>query len=649
VTPSRAHLAIVALAAFVRAAFAAVFLRHPLSAVVPEDTEAYRTLARAILAGDWRHPALDDLSPLYGLLLAPFLGLSAPAERLAIVVLQIGLDAAAVALVAWMATRLVGPAAGRLAAAFYALYGIAIYYAAIELPVTASVVLLLLVVALALHTPARPARAGLATGLALGLLCLTRPNALVLLPVLVWHAARPNDARRWARPAWTIAGLLLVLLPFAVRARAAGGGLSPFPVNGGINFYIGNGPEANGMYVSVEGVSDRPLEQITTSIAEAARRAGHPLDARGASRFWRGEALSAMARDPRRAVGLLATKAAMFLRAEEIPLNTNYGFARGQLPVLRLAPGFGLLAPWAVAGLAALWRAGRARDDRDVLLVLGTVIAYGASVVAFFVSDRYRLPVVPLLLVLAAHGVVETARALRRTPRWAGILIAAGLAAVLAVNAPFARFTYPEYAKDYFQLGAVYRARGEVERAVALYRKAVGLSPDMAEPLVELAGAYYFAGRTLEAETTLQQALTVDPQSAVARRNLAVLYEQQGLFEQALAAADDEAQRGRIAAARDALRAREPDAGRFARKQYQLGLAAYGAGRLAEARYAFLRAAAADPSSHETHFALALVEKDLRRRPEWCAAITRALALAPHDAEYRQEHDAACGHLTRRE
>jgi len=560
--------------------FAVVFLRHPLAAIVPEDTEAYRTLARAIVAADWQHAAFSYLSPLYAFLLAPFAGLSAGALRIAVVALQIAMDAATTGLLYWTGTRLFGRPAGLIASALYAAYGIAVYYSAVLLPVTAMVLLTLAPIAAALAVKRRPPAAWLLPGACIGLLALARPNAVVLLlPLLAWAIAcdRGSAVRRLAA---IVAGVVLVIAPFALRARAIGGGLSPFPVNGGINFYIGNHAEANGMYVSIEGLSDLPLRQVETSIVEASRRRGTTLDARAADRFWFGEGLAFLSGSPGAAARLLLTKAAMMFRAEEIPLNTNYGFAQKWLPLLRATAGFGLVLPLAVVGLVALLRARDRRRDPDVWLVVIAALAYSASVVAFFVSDRYRMPIVPLLMLLAGHGVWTLVDDLRERRRGTTLLLATLAASALAANVPMPAFAYPEYAKDYFQLGKVHRARGETDRALALYEQGTRLAPEEPEAYVELAGAYHVAGRTFEAEMALRTALRHRPQFPPARRNLSLLLKEQGLFEEAAALAVDDAQRASLAQAREERQRQAPNAAAFAEEQYALGVRWYGERKL---------------------------------------------------------------------
>src|SRR6185436_4451529 len=63
---------------------------------------------------------------------------------------------------------------------------------------------------------------------------------------------------------------------------------------------------------------------------------------------------------------------------------------------------FGILVPLALLGVIVTW------PMRSRLLVFyAMTLAYAASVVAFYVLARYRYPLVPLLILFAAAGVVN--------------------------------------------------------------------------------------------------------------------------------------------------------------------------------------------------------------------------------------------------
>ncbi|MEZ6065439.1 MAG: tetratricopeptide repeat protein [Planctomycetaceae bacterium] len=100
-------------------------------------------------------------------------------------------------------------------------------------------------------------------------------------------------------------------------------------------------------------------------------------------------------------------------------------------PVLRASQAvlpFGLLVAVAVVGLQLnhrLWVRWWAWP--------GMLLMYGVSVSLFYVSARYRLPLVPLLCLFAATGVVRTRQAIcrRNWRRAGGAAVTAGLCGIL--------------------------------------------------------------------------------------------------------------------------------------------------------------------------------------------------------------------------
>ena len=88
-------------------------------------------------------------------------------------------------------------------------------------------------------------------GLALGALTLTRENGLVLIvPILVWRLLQPDVSWQSSTVRSTMLafalGLLLVLLPVAVRNRAVGGEWHMTTSQFGPNLYLGNNANADG-------------------------------------------------------------------------------------------------------------------------------------------------------------------------------------------------------------------------------------------------------------------------------------------------------------------------------------------------------------------------------------------------------------------
>ena len=183
----------------------------------------------------------------------------------------------------------------------------------------------------------------------------------------------------------------------------------------GANFYIGNGPEADGQYTKLPFVIDNPLYEADNFLAEAQRRAGRHLSPGQVSRFWFAQGLRRWETAPIASLRLLAWKLALVCSDFEIFDNQSAELVRAvAAPALSWSfLSLGWVLPLAALGLA------RPAPDRTpfwwflVLSTLGGLI----STALFFVVGRYRIPWVPGLVLLAAAGVVDTSRRLAAR-RW---------------------------------------------------------------------------------------------------------------------------------------------------------------------------------------------------------------------------------------
>lgn len=359
-----------------------------------------------------------------------------------------------------------------------------------------------------------------AAGISLGLLALNRPNALayaVLVVALVAASAwRRRDDRRGAilRAAALAAGLALTLGTNALRTYAVSGEVVLIASHGGLNFYIGNHEGASGTYSPVPGISPSIAGQARDAARLASETAGRPLTPGEVSGHFYGRAWDWMMAHPRDALRLAARKLAILVNRIDVPLNHSYAYyAREESALLRaLAVGPWLLFPLGLVGL--LWSDARQRSTG--YWAWGAFVpVVGLTVVAFFVSSRYRMPMLVPLCAAAGACVARMAGAIRARS-YASLL--APVLAVAAVALPVG-----------WNLGLDDGVGGEQTRkAVWLVeqrsfdearRYVDRISPGHSHPGVlafRVGQALADAGRYGDAAVHLRQALTIDgPRPAV--------------------------------------------------------------------------------------------------------------------------------------
>jgi len=355
-----------------------------------------------------------------------------------------------------------------------------------------------------------------ALGVVSALLCLTRENALVWLPILAIFAAALSRAAalqlRIQQVLIYALGTAVVLFPVGFRNRVVGGEWSFSTFQAGPNFYIGNHRGADGRYLPLVAGHETPAFERAdaTRLAEAAMN--RTLTAKEVSRYWMNLAVAEIRADPRSWLNLLGRKFAMVWNDYEVSdvesLAVYREFSR-LTNVLGRCWSFGVLCPLTAVGLCFAWRGFRG------WWVLPTLaFALSVSVAAFFVLARYRHAVVPLLVPFASVGVIEFT-GLVRSGRWkrAGFLTGVAGAAFLFVHWP----VHDERRLDTMaiaNLGTTYGAMGDLERAQRFLRLALVHRPDSAEIHFNLGYALSLGGDDVGAVEHLHRALAIKPELA---------------------------------------------------------------------------------------------------------------------------------------
>jgi hypothetical protein len=158
---------------------------------------------------------------------------------------------------------------------------------------------------------------------------------------------------------------------------------------GGVTFWTGNHPLATG-----EGdlAANPRLKE-----AELAFRRAHPgLSAEELEPLYYRDAFASIAASPVRWVTLLARK----LFYSVVPTGPSYTLHSTRYRAASVVSYLALL-PLALAGLPRLWRGGR--RPTAVLLLGASAILVG---LVFFPQERFRIPVIDPVLIIAAAATV---------------------------------------------------------------------------------------------------------------------------------------------------------------------------------------------------------------------------------------------------
>jgi tetratricopeptide (TPR) repeat protein len=402
----------------------------------------------------------------------------------------------------------------------------------------------------------------LGAGLLWGLALLARPSALLWgVPLGLWLLWPRRGKRFFAgigRAAAFSVAAFLVVLPVTLRNHRAEGVWVPISYNGGINFYIGNNPRFEETLAIRPGLEWEELEALP-------KQGGPIANSAEFSRAYYRESFSFFREEPASFLENWGKKLLQAFSGYRIDRNLDFkSYARDSL-WLRFSPiRFATIGPLAICGLLLAWRR-RHRPTPIGLYFLGVL----AGLVAFFVTERYRVAALPALAFFAAVGLEDLLRSLRakRLPAllWPGALLFGSILLVVGDPGGVRRLDYarPDYdraqalarkgrlheakeayrracARDprspdvHFRLAETLERLGEVDEALAEYDLAARAVPGSHKPHRNRASLFAHAGKYEQAERSLDRVLDLVPGDRKARRDRAALRSYRGEWKGAL-------------------------------------------------------------------------------------------------------------------
>lgn len=399
---------------------------------------------------------------------------------------------------------------------------------------------------------------------------ITRPEFfLFFLAGCIWLRFQvPRDLSLATRFGAIFAGIALVILPVGVAATYATGRFSILSSSGGINLYIGNNPNY------CQTLTIRPGEEWEKLIGLPSKY-GMGKSVWDEDKFFKQRVMEYVKNQPFDFAKGLGRKMLELISSREIPRNLDiYMFGKWSR-LLRLLTWktdgfgfpFGLIFPLAVLGAIFNWR-------RIPVPVIHFIVLYPLSIILVFVASRYKVPMVPILAVLAAAGMVSVVKRFQ-LKRWRElILIAAvvvGTVLLSTLPGPFCQeqvafepefFQFvgigmserglnaeamdcffealrlkPDYSETYFYMGDAMRRQGKLSEAIEYYRKALQMKlDDSVEYLVHnnLGAVLMEQGKLDEAIEHYKETIRLKPDYPVVYNNLGVALEKQDKIDEAI-------------------------------------------------------------------------------------------------------------------
>lgn len=466
------------------------------------DADFYDKLAVAISNGDWLGKDVFFFNPFYPYLLGVIYTVFGH-SYLAAKLIQIVVGTTSCLLIYFLAKRLLSRKEALLAASLAAGYSIFIYYDELLLAASVSMFTFLSALLLLLRAIDKPAAPRFAVaGAVLGISFVSRPSVFPFVAAfwIVFSLRKQPKLHILSRLAVYGFTAALMVLPVTLRNYVVGEDVVLVSSHTGYNLYFGSNPDAGGYFSLPREIPrtliDSPEDQKKWFTEEAEKNLQRTLKPSEVSQYWGDKGWTYIKEHPGEWTILAFKKLFRILNAHEFSDNQNYYFSKQYSPLLRLPlVGFGLVCPLALLGMVLLFR----RFEKLGILYL-YIVGYAGALLFFFVSSRYRMPMVPVFILFAAHGAVWIEGKLTRRDFKPFLKAAVLLALFTAIV-----FIRPEGASedpqaiDYYNVGNKYLKKAQFDDAIDAFSTSIQMNPGYISAHNNLASAYEQAGRVDDA------------------------------------------------------------------------------------------------------------------------------------------------------
>ncbi|MCK5860909.1 MAG: glycosyltransferase family 39 protein, partial [Candidatus Hydrogenedentes bacterium] len=435
---------VLVVAAVLRIAYMAEIIHTPGFSHPIYDPEYNEHWARGIVTGDWTPPlGVNDPEitstphgrppgyPWFLAVIYTVFGVNDYAPR----VIQMMLGVFNALLLYLIGKRLFGDSTGFAAGLFMAAYWVFPYFEGLlTYPALVTFFLLCLILALEKWVQKKSLFWVAAAGVLLGCFALLRPNVLLFAPILaiwmVWVLLRKKNKYRIILISLStlIIACIAVLTPAFIRNYIVAKDVVFISSYGGINLYVGNHPEASLVepkipeLMELAGIENWTCFDYPAIVRGIAAKEGKEhISFSEANRYFYNKAFAFIWERPDTFLRNLFRKGLLFWGPHEITNDTVMEYDKRFSPILRFLPGF----PWFAAlfffgsGIALSkikkQKTEQSKNNTEIIILLWLYIGtYFLSVILYFVAGRYRVPIIPVMLLFAGLGITWITTAIRK-------------------------------------------------------------------------------------------------------------------------------------------------------------------------------------------------------------------------------------------
>ncbi len=299
---------------------------------------------------------------------------------------------------------------------------------------------------------------------------------------------------------------------------------------GGINFYIGNNENSDGMS-AIFYKQDWQYRDFQNMAEKESNRNLKPSEI---SNFYYRKGIDFMLNEPKLAFWLLTKKLYLFWNKFEISNNQDVYFFRRYSSLMGILPlGFWLIGPLGLVGMILSFH-----KWRETLLPMLFIFSYMLTVIMFFVTARFRLPVIPFLSIFSSAALVWLYdRISERKLRNLALFLFLLFPFLILTNSNAYHLSVGDFSQAHFSLGNVHLKAGKLNQALKEYDIALKTNPNLPRAHLNRGIVLLRKEQYAKAEEEFYSELRVNPNEDKAYNNLSAVYRLQKLHDKAIEAA----------------------------------------------------------------------------------------------------------------